>query len=176
MENFTYSQDELIADLKRVAGILKSKRVSREKYRELGKFSDRTFYYRFGNWNEAVKRAGLECNSRLRFGEKKSDCARLVKSPTPAEHPLYKRGINKREYISARLRLDVMKRDGFRCVLCGASPAIERGVVLHLDHIVPVCKGGRSTIENLRTLCCVCNWGKSDMTDYNHLRIVSMNF
>lgn len=31
-----------------------------------------------------------------------------------------------------------------------------------VDHIIPVAKGGKTVPKNLRTLCNVCNLGKSD--------------
>ena len=47
----------------------------------------------------------------------------------------------KRVGISKKVRFEVFKRDGFRCVYCGeAAPK----VVLHVDHINPVSKGGDS--------------------------------
>ncbi len=58
------------------------------------------------------------------------------------------------------VRWDVLKRDGYRCRACGKSPATELGVELEVDHIVPVSKGGGNEMENLRTLCRVCNAGK----------------
>lgn len=64
---------------------------------------------------------------------------------------------------SLRLRFKVMRRDGFRCSQCGASPAKEVGVELHVDHTVPWSKGGDTTLENLTTLCSKCNLGKSDL-------------
>lgn len=64
--------------------------------------------------------------------------------------------------IPLRLRLEVLKRDQFRCVFCGRSPAIENGVVLHLDHKHPFAKGGQTTLENLQCLCADCNLGKGD--------------
>lgn len=66
--------------------------------------------------------------------------------------------------IPLKLRLSVLDRDGYRCCLCGRSPAIERGVVLHLDHILPFSKGGTTTYENLQTLCADCNLGKGPST------------
>ncbi len=47
-------------------------------------------------------------------------------------------------------RREVLKRDGFRCVECEAR-TIEG--LLHVDHILPVARGGKSTMSNLRTLC-----------------------
>ena len=61
------------------------------------------------------------------------------------------------------LRYDVMKRDGFKCVLCGASQ--KDGAKLHVDHIKPIAKGGKTEMSNLRTLCDRCNSGKRDKYD-----------
>ena len=68
-----------------------------------------------------------------------------------------------RKAMTNSMRYDIMKRDNFRCVLCGRSSA--DGAVLHVDHIVPVAKGGKSVPENLRTLCQECNSGKRDKYD-----------
>lgn len=68
-----------------------------------------------------------------------------------------------RSVMSDSIRYDVMKRDGFKCVLCGASAA--DGVKLHVDHIRPVSKGGKTEMGNLRTLCERCNLGKRDKFD-----------
>ena len=64
--------------------------------------------------------------------------------------------------ISTKLRYEVLKRDNFKCCACGASPAKDPSVELHVDHIVPWSKGGETTLENLQTLCSKCNIGKSD--------------
>ena len=64
--------------------------------------------------------------------------------------------------ISDKLRYNVLKRDHFRCCACGASPAKDPAVELHIDHIVPWSKGGKTVFENLQTLCSKCNIGKSD--------------
>jgi hypothetical protein len=63
--------------------------------------------------------------------------------------------------IKLGLRYEVLKRDHFRCVLCGASPATHLGCVLHVDHMIPYSRGGRTIAANLRTLCEACNLGKS---------------
>ena len=64
--------------------------------------------------------------------------------------------------IPLKIRLDILKRDNFRCIFCGRSPATDVGVILHLDHIIPYSKGGKSTLDNLQTLCSDCNLGKSN--------------
>lgn len=69
--------------------------------------------------------------------------------------------------INLRLRFQVMQRDHFVCQICGASPAKDPSVELHIDHIKPWSKGGLTTIDNLQTLCSKCNLGKSDLYDEN---------
>lgn len=58
------------------------------------------------------------------------------------------------------LRYLVLKRDRFRCVLCGASPATDPAVELHIDHVQPYSQGGATTASNLRVLCRDCNLGR----------------
>jgi 5-methylcytosine-specific restriction endonuclease McrA len=62
--------------------------------------------------------------------------------------------------IPLKLRLRVLTRDQFRCVLCGRTPVLNPGAVLQVDHIVPFSGGGLTIEANLRTLCERCNWGK----------------
>ena len=68
-----------------------------------------------------------------------------------------------RSLMTDSLRYDIMKRDGFRCVLCGRSA--QDGVSLHVDHILPVSKGGKTEPSNLWTLCEQCNLGKGEKYD-----------
>ena len=65
--------------------------------------------------------------------------------------------------ISDKLRYQVLKRDNYKCCICGASPAKDPTIELHIDHIIPWSKGGESVEENLQTLCSRCNLGKSDL-------------
>lgn len=61
--------------------------------------------------------------------------------------------------ISKTLRFEVFKRDSFKCRYCGrAAPE----VVLNLEHVVPVARGGLDEIANFVTACADCNGGKSD--------------
>ncbi len=65
-----------------------------------------------------------------------------------------------RASIPKGLRYAVLHRDGFRCRYCGASPG--DGVVLHIDHIIPVSCGGLDDESNLATSCQACNLGKGN--------------
>jgi 5-methylcytosine-specific restriction endonuclease McrA len=62
---------------------------------------------------------------------------------------------------SLALKFLVLKRDGFRCVACGRSPATEAGLVLEVDHMLAWSNGGNTVAQNLQTLCRDCNRGKS---------------
>jgi 5-methylcytosine-specific restriction endonuclease McrA len=61
------------------------------------------------------------------------------------------------------MRFAVMRRDDFKCRICGTSPAIKPGTILVVDHIAPWGNGGETLIQNLQTLCEPCNGGKSDL-------------
>lgn len=65
-----------------------------------------------------------------------------------------------RNRITAGIRSKVLARDSYRCRHCGISTAL--GAVLHVDHIIPISKGGTSNPGNLQTLCQDCNLGKSN--------------
>ena len=65
----------------------------------------------------------------------------------------------KRKGISKSTRFEVFKRDSFTCQYCGKSAP---DVVLEVDHINPVSKGGDNDISNLITACFDCNRGKRD--------------
>ena len=68
-----------------------------------------------------------------------------------------------RAKVSNKLRFAVYERDGYRCRRCGVS---ERYATLEVDHIIPISKGGKSTYENLQTLCSRCNYQKGDRIYY----------
>lgn len=59
--------------------------------------------------------------------------------------------------ISKKLRFEVFKRDGFTCQYCGR---MAPDVILEVDHITPVAKGGTTELLNLVTSCRDCNRGK----------------
>lgn len=90
--------------------------------------------------------------------EKKS--ATIKKPDLPAE-PVNKH--KTKRPISLRLRFIVMRRDNFKCRKDGWSPATGTGRTLEVDHIIPWSKGGETVLDNLQTLCSVCNRGKSNL-------------
>jgi len=64
-----------------------------------------------------------------------------------------------RKSTGKRLRFEIFKRDNFTCQYCGSQPP---DIVLVLDHIHPISKGGDNDPMNLITSCEPCNQGKSD--------------
>lgn len=62
-------------------------------------------------------------------------------------------------HIPKTIRVDVLRRDNYRCVFCGVS---AKKTELQIDHIIPFSQGGSNTIDNLQTLCSDCNLGKSN--------------
>ncbi len=64
-----------------------------------------------------------------------------------------------RSVLTKSIRYEVFKRDGFHCRHCGAT---KEETTLHVDHILPVSRGGTDTMDNLQTLCEACNLSKSD--------------
>lgn len=65
-----------------------------------------------------------------------------------------------RKPISKRIRFEVFKRDSFTCQYCGKK---SPDVVLEVDHVEPVSKGGKTVMLNLVTSCFHCNRGKSNI-------------
>ena len=65
-----------------------------------------------------------------------------------------------RRQISPALRMEIFKRDGFRCQYCGAPAPDAR---LAVDHVNPVALGGTNDPSNLITSCHTCNIGKNDV-------------
>jgi rubredoxin len=66
----------------------------------------------------------------------------------------------KRQPIKPSLRFEILKRDDYRCQMCGVTA--KDGATLEIDHIHPVSKGGTNQPDNLQVLCRDCNAGKSD--------------
>ena len=217
------SDEEMIADLKRVASIVNVESPTQGHYNRHGKYHSATLCRKYGSWNNVLKFAGMKLNLNRKmsneemFEEIERVWVMLGRQPTSTD---IRNGISKyslnsyaRRFggwrnaleafvdfinsdtvtladeetenentqtvssnlsennechktsrdINLRLRFRVLQRDNFKCCACGASPAKDPAVELHVDHITPWAKGGETVFENLQTLCSKCNLGKSDM-------------
>lgn len=116
----------------------------------------KAYVLRWGGWRAALGAFVNTMNESLA-----SVPARSRLEPAPTSMPNAQVAIKTpSRSLSLTLRYRVLVRDKFRCVICGASPAKDVGVELHVDHIHPWSQGGNSVEENLRTLCLKCNLGK----------------
>ena len=70
-----------------------------------------------------------------------------------------------RALMTRKLREYVKERDSHTCQNCGLSTYEEPNLLLEIDHIRPLSKGGMTTLDNLQTLCWRCNRTKSAKWD-----------
>lgn len=221
---FTMSDEEVVADVKRVASLFNKEAITAKEYDTYGKVHSSTLIKKYHSWNNILSMANMKPSQNRNFTveEMLEEIERvwvsLGRQPTSTD---IKNGISKYslqsyarrfggwrgalqafvEYINTdenetdtpfkeskkekqksqestqtrgtqhstprdinlRLRFKVLQRDNFKCCACGASPAKDPSVVLHVDHIKAWSKGGETVIENLQTYCSRCNIGKSDL-------------
>lgn len=77
-----------------------------------------------------------------------------------------RRATARRRYVTKAMKQHVLERDEYTCQICGISkglldrliPGLGEFLLLEIDHITPVAKGGSGDDEkNLQTLCWRCN-------------------
>ncbi len=66
---------------------------------------------------------------------------------------------DQRRLMTKALRDEIAERDNYTCKICGKY--MPDGIGLHIDHIIPIAKGGKSIPSNLQVLCSKCNGRKS---------------
>lgn len=152
------SNEQLFQELGRVWRSL-GHRPSKDEWEKFGgRYSYTTYKTRFKGWINA-------CSA---FIEYTSNENQTTKSGTQSETSTLDFvsipgvPIEEKRNIPMKLRYRVLTKDNYRCALCGRSPATHVGISLHIDHIVPFSKNGRTILENLRTLCNECNWGRGN--------------
>lgn len=67
---------------------------------------------------------------------------------------------SQRSLMTPELRRQIAERDNYTCQICGKY--MPDGVGLHIDHIVPVSRGGKTVPSNLQVLCSKCNGSKGN--------------
>lgn len=120
------------------------------------------------NIKEAMNKVGYSQSKRAfeKFVKRKSQgnfCPADFKKAWKYNHPeiCLNRKRNKiRTPIPLRIRWQVLSRDNFRCISCGMT---SKEIILHVDHIIPISKGGNNDLNNLRTLCSMCNLGRGNI-------------
>lgn len=160
---------ELFDEIERIWTALEKQPTTTDMKKGISKYSLDTFTRRFGGWRNALMAFIEYINTEENEGEydgsdneqqeNKNEATQVITSDNLI-HRLKKRTPRN---INLKLRFKVLQRDHFKCCSCGASPAKNHGIELHIDHIIPWSNGGETEIENLQTLCSRCNLGKSNM-------------
>ena len=155
------STEDLFKNLEEVWIKLGRQPYITDMVKPFSKYAKDAYPRRFGSWQKALEAfvQYVNENSDSLIEEEKSTKEIAPINEKVSEVFKHKTTRN----INWRLRFIVMKRDNFKCKKCGRSPSTDQTVILHIDHMKPYSKGGETIIENLETLCSVCNLGKSDL-------------
>ena len=154
--NLSFSNESNISDERLYENILKIwQHFGRQPRRrdltsEISEFSQSPYNRRFMTWTNTLQSFVDYAN-----GED-------LKMPNPNANDINNKLKIGRDPL-LRLRYRVLQRDYFTCKQCGASPAKNPNVVLHIDHIILWSKNGEAVLENLQTFCSDCNLGKSNL-------------
>jgi len=148
------SKEKLLEDLKKVAKSIGQETVTAFLYSQKGKFGVNTFLRRFGSWNKALQAFIDHINDS-------SENKNIVVESAQIKQKTGQSQLTSRK-INRKLIATILIRDSCICKMCGVSSAKDPSVVLHVDHIKPWLNGGETELDNLRTLCSVCNIGRSN--------------
>ena len=166
------TEQQCFEEIERIWSILGRQPTSTDIIKgNISVYSIDTYKRRFGGWRKAleafVRFVSSSHDEEININTDKTveeACSNNESSPDEQDSNtvVYKQRRTSRN-INVRLRFRVLQRDNFKCCACGASPAKDVSVELHVDHILPWSKGGETVFGNLQTLCSKCNLGKSDM-------------
>ena len=165
------TDDELFENLKEIWIRLGKQPKDYQIAKPFSKYSIGTYERRFGGFRKALKSFIEYVSSETRkdaeespdkttefISSKKTEEEKTIEIKSVTAH----RHKTKRE-VNWRWKFLVMKRDNFKCRYCGRSPATHQNIVLNIDHIKSWENGGETILENLQTLCSICNIGKSNL-------------
>jgi hypothetical protein len=159
--NRRFSEDELFENILKVWTHYGRQPFYREIKKEPSTISPKTYESRFGSWRKALEAFVLKMNQenneiKLISKQEHTETGIILKTK------LQTVSSEDRRDIPLGLRYKVLKRDNFRCVRCGRSPATTLGLELEIDHKLPYSDGGKTVLENLETKCSDCNIGKGN--------------
>jgi len=148
-----YSDEECYENLLAVWTVLGRQPYYAELKSNPSRVGPKAYVTRWGSWRKALQAFIDRVNQ---------DTSAEVQRAEVLDLPLSVDVMTKRtsRNIPLGLRYTILVRDRFRCVICGRSPATNLNVNLHVDHIQAWANGGKTVLENLRSLCSDCNLGK----------------
>ena len=150
--HYRIPNDQLMENILQLWRALQRKPTLKDLEGPFSWFTRQPYKHRFGGWLRSM-------DIFYEWAKQQPD-ANLITGENPVPVPK-----SNARPVNWRMRHLIMKRDNFRCVACGASPANDLKIVLHIDHIVPTSLGGTSDEENLQTLCERCNIGKGNLME-----------
>ena len=139
-----YSKHDLLLNIEKVWDYLGKQPIINDMEMYPSEIHWGTYFNQFGSWKKALTEFVKYKNNGEIIDFKESSFRQ------------------KRKSLTNSLRYDVMRKDNFKCRLCGKSPANDIKIRLEIDHILPVSKGGTNDLNNLQTLCQFCNSGKNN--------------
>jgi len=89
----------------------------------------------------------LKPSPAVKLGSRGFNCVRILPDSIFKKVPTSKK------------RMDILKRDNFKCRVCGRRPDDNVDIQLHVHHIRPYSEGGFTHEDNLITLCHTCHSG-----------------
>lgn len=157
-----YSDDECFENLLRVWTHYGRAPKYEEMPRLPSTISTTAYVNRWGTWRKTLKAFVDRINQDAQGSKQEGISIERSKSQLCPidDKPKSTMAESEERAVKLGVRYLVLKRDHFRCVVCGRSPATHIGLELHVDHITPFSQGGRSTMDNLRATCNECNLGK----------------
>lgn len=152
-------ETDLLTEIERLWILLGRQPTTTDIKSGLSKYSLNSYTRKFGGWRNALTYFVNYINDEKIENIEDNISSEIKDSRKEEKNNLHQTTRD----INLRLRFKVMARDNFKCCICGASPATNPNVTLHIDHIKPWAKGGETVLDNLQTLCSKCNLGKSDL-------------
>ncbi len=156
----TLTDEQLFENLEYLWESLGRQPTKDDYVKPFSRYSYGPYTRRFGSYRKALE-------AFVDFVSESTDTREIDSGPAvtaPAPNPDASPARHKTSRgVSWRLRFLVMRRDDFKCRICGVSPALKPGTILVIDHVVVWEVGGETVLENLQTLCEPCNGGKSNL-------------
>lgn len=95
-------------------------------------------------------KAKNECRNMRSFKAKVEHINRMER-----EFPLLPYVRHIRKETPSKIKKEVLARDNYQCRYC---KSIDEPTI---DHVIPLCRGGENTVDNMQTLCKKCNEEKA---------------
>ena len=158
--NYNISDEDCFKNLENIWIKLGRQPRYSEVIKPVSIYSGHLYINKFGTWTKALEAFVENINNEVQTENINNEEANIRDEK---ESFISKQRHRTKREIGWRLRFLVLRRDRFRCVSCGKSPATDLGTELHVDHIIPWDKYGETEIDNLQSLCMECNIGKSNL-------------